>query len=359
MISFSMKFTISLLAVLLFVVTAHATLKGIVVSDGVTYALKTSDAEGGDRLEVIDTSWRGRFKKIAELLLSDAPVDSPKQFADALYLPLTNRIHVVDIFTPTKPDYLCRLEPPFPGNITNCTVTHWNATLHVSGDKGSCVYDLEDPYSPILKSITLATNLVEESFPLRFHSPPLSFSKYFPQDSYTNLYFYTKGLQAGICLKGGRHSETNLETFFTAKTLVGVPQSVAFDERGFVVLACRADGIRVFRIGTNEVNKVSEVTTIKTGGDARDVLLHEGIIHVADGVKGLATFALDEYGLLTRLPGCTILHGNAVALRKTTDELFVFTDEETVFSRPLTNTTERILLRKEVCSGRENFSDRE
>ncbi len=310
----------NLLTLFLFLpIIGLCTLKSFTIKDDLAYSISEYD-DNHDILTVSDISEKGKFKKLSSLLYSEkSDFDFLFNF-DSLYLSSSNSVVLFNTINPHKLERLCTI--PYVDLIaplTNSPVVD-NNNLFLYSDKGTLKYSLDDIFSPVLIKSELnysITNFYEQSdkmyLPLMYSMPPYSLS--------TNSYIYID--TTGCIYNDG----INDNRFFSTNSFESTPSGFTLTDTGFVVVACKSDGIRIFKFDESYTNKLIQVTTRKTLGDARDVAYLNGRIYVADGVNGIGFYDIDSYGLITYKGHHTLISGSATSIKTNGSKIYATCEE--------------------------------
>lgn len=254
---------------------------------------------------------------------------------DASYEVSSNRIDVVDIFNPDSTSVICHLSYPEDFTVTNAAFGEDKTLLLQSSDGASASYNCEDPFSPQLLEYNESKAVTNK---IKLCDIPLSFLP-----SHSTNYFYADGLSVGYISTTNFNSKTLLSdtnivinsTFYTNHNPFYAPVDCVYDTNGFLVVACRLDGLKVFSLDQNCTNFGKQVTCLKTKGDARALAVKDGIIWVADGSNGIGAYKLDEVGLITHLRQYTLLKGSANDIACGASSLYAACEEAFLVEIPL------------------------
>lgn len=298
-----MKFFAILLLILLSSILFAVPPSGFSALDD--YLFATFSSEEGGSLSVIDLSRAGSFTTITNFSLNALPIGSPIVNGDAMYVVSSNGISVFDIIYPESTEVVSVIKSYPLAAITNFNFKSNELALY--GKNGWVKYGTIDPYAPILLDDKLS------SYETRVISENLitGMQKYFGRSNSTNITFFCDGARAWVSDEDKAHTNGHSKCFYSSEKYATGPMGFCQDERGFVVLACKSDGIVVFNIGTNGFDTIEKVTSLKTLGDARNVKIINNQLIVADGVNGYGIYEMDECGLLSYIKHITLLNGVA------------------------------------------------
>lgn len=255
---------------------------------------------------------------------------------DASYDVTSQRVDVIDSYESVSNATFCHLSYPDGFIVTNATFDNSAFKLNLYGSQGCQLsIDCVDPFSPQIsdyKGDANATNSIILC-DINLSSLPLNSTNYYYADGRSVGYVSTTNNPTNILL-----ADTNIlirGIFYTNHNPISSPVECVYDTNGFLVVACRTDGLKIFSANPQDPNFGKEITCYKTKGDARAIAIKNGIIWLAEGSNGIGAYKLDEVGLISHLRQYTLLRGSANDIVCHGNSLYAACEEALLVTVPL------------------------
>ncbi|MBR3087038.1 MAG: hypothetical protein IKH04_11630 [Kiritimatiellae bacterium] len=206
-------------------------------------------------------------------------------------------LRVDDVADRARPLAVCHFDF---GEFVPETMEVRGSGLALGGDGGEVVMDISDIFAPEIAEIAVTNGA--SLAPFRTSPGPE-----------IEVELCCDGISACLRRQAGGNGHFYDFPFFSVAPTNSIrgPVAARVAEGGFVLLACQADGVRIFRCDGDD--PPIAVTHCVTDGPALGVAPYPGGFGVALGTKGYALYALDDSGLVTLLRQWPLETGRAVS----------------------------------------------
>lgn len=206
-------------------------------------------------------------------------------------------LKVDDIADRARPLAVCHFDF---GEFVPETMEVRGSGLALGGDGGEVVLDISDIFAPEIAEIAVTNGA--SLAPFRTSPGPE-----------IEVELCCDGISACLRRQAGGNGHFYDFPFFSVDPTNSIrgPVAARVTEGSFVLLACQADGVRIFRCDGDD--PPIAVTHCVTDGPALGVAPYPGGFGVALGTRGYALYALDDSGLVTLLRQWPLETGRAVS----------------------------------------------
>lgn len=207
------------------------------------------------------------------------------------------RLDVEDVADPANPLPVCHFDF---GDFEADSLARTNGQLVALGEGGSVAFDISDIFAPLVASISITNGT----------GPAASTTAPGPEPG-TSLccdelgVFFRRRAPSGEFFDDAPFHTAN------ATNAVMAPVDAAFTGNGLILVACYADGVRIFRMVGD--GPPEAVTHCLVDGNATAVAPFPGGFGVALDTRGYATYGLDDLGLVTLRRQWPLETGRAVS----------------------------------------------